>query len=684
MQPVRFRAGSLGDGLPRRDLLVSPEHAMVLDGVLVPARLLLNGDTIVQETDLPTVEYFHVELASHDVLLAEGAPSETFVDCDSRGMFQNAHTFAGDAPRWSFCAPRVEDGPVLARINERLRLRVHAAAPAAAFGHLDWATHDGCAGWAWVPGHPEATLEVEVLVDGSPMARAVANAWRPDVKAQGLGTGRYGFSLTFAQSLPRFRRHVVTARAVTGGDLIGAAQLDAAPKFDPASLPALAAALQAHAVTREGARDVTRFLIEQLHASRNARHRRSTAPLALVLDHAVPRPTEDAGSAAIVSHMQSLQRLGYQVAFVPLDGSSGPLPEGVACAAWPEFPNVEDALRQHGDAALVYVHRVTSMTLYGPLIRQACPGARLVYAVADLHFLRLGRQAVVEHSAARLAESRRSREQELAASRLADVTLTHSAAEEELLRRLLPGISARVVPWHVPPGPLPYAWRRRRNLLFVGGLAHAPNADALRWLASEIMPRIAGMNPRLRCKLVGVGLTEADRAWLHPAMDVLGPVQDISRVYRSARVALAPLRFGAGVKGKVLEAFAAILPCAMTPIAAEGLDLPEALRPLVAADADAFAQLVVALHDDPAANQAAGEAGRALVTRTTSEPVVDAALANVAASARALRFGSRGRYWRPACQGSDEQVDLQIRAQPGGVAAGMQMSSWSEHIPKPR
>ena len=137
VQPIRFFAGSLGDGLPRRDLLVSPEHAMFLDGVLVPAKLLVNGETVVQETGLATVDYFHVELDSHDVLLAEDAPSESFVDCDSRGMFQNAHTFAGTAPRWSFCAPRVEDGPVLARIRDRLRPRRSAAALSTVRGHLD-------------------------------------------------------------------------------------------------------------------------------------------------------------------------------------------------------------------------------------------------------------------------------------------------------------------------------------------------------------------------------------------------------------------------------------------------------------------------------------------------------------------------------------------------------------------
>ena len=125
VQPIRFRAGSLGDGLPRRDLLVSPEHAMFLDGLLVPARCLVNGSTIIR-ANVEQVDYVHVELDTHDVILAEGAPSESFMDDESRGMFHNAHEFAtlypdaGDPGQ--FCGPKVTDGYELEAIRRRLAM----------------------------------------------------------------------------------------------------------------------------------------------------------------------------------------------------------------------------------------------------------------------------------------------------------------------------------------------------------------------------------------------------------------------------------------------------------------------------------------------------------------------------------------------------------------------------------
>ncbi len=139
--PVCIKAGALDDSVPRRDLWISPHHAMYfkdmyfkdknLEGVLIEARDLVNGVSIVQAERVEKVEYFHIELDSHDVIVAEGSLSESFIDDDSRGMFHNAHdydTLYSDMPSKpaQYCAPRCDDGYELETVRRKLALRAGA------------------------------------------------------------------------------------------------------------------------------------------------------------------------------------------------------------------------------------------------------------------------------------------------------------------------------------------------------------------------------------------------------------------------------------------------------------------------------------------------------------------------------------------------------------------------------
>jgi hypothetical protein len=124
--PIVVRAGALATNIPARDLWVSPRHALLLDGIFVPAQFLVNAQTILQAEAVDQVDYFHLEFEAHEVILAEGAPAESYVEYDNRHGFHNAHEFAAlypddTRPSFAYCLPLAEPGmPELAVIRARL------------------------------------------------------------------------------------------------------------------------------------------------------------------------------------------------------------------------------------------------------------------------------------------------------------------------------------------------------------------------------------------------------------------------------------------------------------------------------------------------------------------------------------------------------------------------------------
>ncbi|HSD16986.1 MAG TPA: glycosyltransferase [Thermomonas sp.] len=343
----------------------------------------------------------------------------------------------------------------------------------------------------------------------------------------------------------------------------------------------------------------------------------------LVIDALAPQPDRDSGSLRLVNLMRLLIEEGAHVVFVPANRSAdgeytAALQRiGVECWHAPYAPRFPAWLREHGprfDVALVSRHYVASEVL--PLLRRYAPGARVLFDTVDLHYLRERRAAELAGHAAALRAARRTRTLELALIHQADATLVVSDVERELLAIDAPGADVRVLSnLHraAPPGP---AWTQRNGLLFVGGFRHPPNVDAVLWFAHEVFPRIHAALPSVEFHCVG-GDVPGDISRLAglPGVRVHGHLADLQPLLDAARVSIAPLRYGAGVKGKVNQAMAHGLPVVATTAAVEGMHLRDGEDVLVADAAGAFADAVLRLHDDEALWSRLAANGRANVAR---------------------------------------------------------------------
>ena len=355
---------------------------------------------------------------------------------------------------------------------------------------------------------------------------------------------------------------------------------------------------------------------------------------ALVIDDSVPEPDKDAGSNAAFQHILTLQRLGYKVTFIPGDNMAKIDPyttelqrRGVECLYHPYYFSVEDVFRKRPlPFDLVYLHRYSNASKYGGMIRQHFPKARILYSVADLHFLRLERQAEIENDPVLRQKAEQMRRLELGAMFFVDCVIVHSAAEAELLAKLAPGINVQVIPWTVEPRDIVKAEVERPAIAFVGGYRHEPNIDAAKWAAQSLMPSLRKEVPGIELLLVGSHMTPEISALAEKDVVPLGYVPSLDNVFDRVRLTIAPLRFGAGLKGKVLESLSAGIPCVMTTVAAEGLDLPKALQSLVVDEPQEIAARVAKLCRDDTEYRRIVEAGKAYVSANYSAQRIDALL----------------------------------------------------------
>lgn len=328
----------------------------------------------------------------------------------------------------------------------------------------------------------------------------------------------------------------------------------------------------------------------------------------LVMEASLPTPDRDAGSLYILHLLTDLLALGWDVSFLPTDNLlwqpdyGTPLQRlGVEVLVHPWVPSVNQLLEERGDhyeAILIARPEVADRWLEA--IKTHAPLARLLYYTHDLHHLRMERQLAVQPEAISREAIERMRACEKRILDIVDAVLYLSEEERrQAVERLSPRAAGFVLPPRVRREALPSSFHERQGVLFLGGFGHPPNADAVLWYVQEVLPalrHLAGDAAVPHFHVVGANPPAAIQALGGEGVTVHGYVADLGPLLSRLRVCVAPLRFGAGVKGKMLTAMAAGLPLVATGVAAEGLGLRHGLTALLAEDAEAFARDVLALH----------------------------------------------------------------------------------------
>ena len=354
---------------------------------------------------------------------------------------------------------------------------------------------------------------------------------------------------------------------------------------------------------------------------------RAIARRVLFVDKCTPTPSEDAGSVVADEILQAMIAAGCKVTFIPEDNfahvgapTRALQRRGIETIFHPFFSNMAAFLATRKDAFdTIFLHRFEVGEKHIDALRRRYPNARMLFLNADMHWLREMREAELSGDVAALASARLTREREFAVVGKVDVALVHSEYERTLLREALPDCDIALFPLVHDPSEFVAPLADRDGVCFVGGFRHPPNADAIRWFVETAWPRVRAAVPDARLDIVGSHMPSDVRALGEvPGVRAVGFVEDLDAFLARRRMTVAPLRYGAGAKGKVAASLAQGVPAVCTSVAAEGMSLAPGEDVLVGDSPEALADHVIALLRDDLLWHRLSDAGLDYALRVTS------------------------------------------------------------------
>jgi glycosyltransferase involved in cell wall biosynthesis len=343
----------------------------------------------------------------------------------------------------------------------------------------------------------------------------------------------------------------------------------------------------------------------------------------LILGHVWPEPRSSAAGLRAMNLVRAFRRAGWDVVFASAarddDGHAAALAgEGVRVAAVRANDARFDAFVKELDPDFCVFDRFLTEERFGWRVAMASPRTARVLDTVDLHFLRRARMSAVAAGTAEAGFEGGDAAREIAAIYRSDLSFVLSDFEQRLLAERFevpPGL-VRLLRFGYPPpaGPGP-AFGERRGFAVIGNFRHPPNRDGVLWLRRELWPRIRRRLPVAEVELYGAYPPKDLMALDDPAggFRMRGRAEDQFAALARARVNLAPLRFGAGIKGKISDGWWSGTPAVTTPVGAEGMSGGLPWGGAIESDPDAFAEAAVALHEEPARWEEARLRGRRIL-----------------------------------------------------------------------
>jgi GT2 family glycosyltransferase/glycosyltransferase involved in cell wall biosynthesis len=324
----------------------------------------------------------------------------------------------------------------------------------------------------------------------------------------------------------------------------------------------------------------------------------------LVIDHHLPMPNRDSGSLRMFQILKLLHGLGHRVTFIPDNLANIPpyaaelQKRGIEVVYYPHIKKVRDYLISHGpDFDAVVLSRCDFARKHIADVRMFAPQSRIIFDTVDLHFVRESSQARLtgDFEVQRKAQEKQRLEHELIDQ--SDETWVVSRAEEQLLQKEQPDKSIQVVSniVEIPGSSTPFALRR--DWLFIGGFEHTPNVDAVVFFAQKIYPLVRERLRDAKFYIIGDKPPPEIVALANETIVVAGLQTDVRPFFNSVKLSVAPLRFGAGVKGKINQSMAFGVPVVATSLAVEGMSLQNGDDILVADEPQDFARAMVQLYE---------------------------------------------------------------------------------------